>query len=104
MGTGQPNLGNVWHLPEKPEPRGCGGMRDPIGVVVAGAELIARSGNQFAGPGNAADQLQDGSAVLARRAPDADWAEFPALPRGAGHRPLAFVDGRYVLQVRLVAS
>jgi hypothetical protein len=74
-----PNLGNVWHLPENPEPRGAGGMRDPIGAVVAGSELVIRSGNQFAGPGNAADQLQDGSAVLARRATDAAWTEFPML-------------------------
>ncbi len=72
-----PELGNAWHLPENPEPRGCSGMRDPIGAVVAGAELIVRSGNQFIGPGNAANQLQDGSAVLARRVADAGWTEFP---------------------------
>ena len=74
-----PNLGNVWHLPENPEPRGSSGMRDPIGAVVAGAELVIRSGNQFAGPGNAANQLQDGSAVLARRVADTGWTEFPML-------------------------
>jgi galactose oxidase len=72
-----PNLGNVWHLPQIADPRGTGGMRDPIGAVVAGAELVIRSGNQFTGPGNAADQLQDGSAVLARRTADAGWTEFP---------------------------
>ena len=31
-----PNLGNAWHLPANPEPRGRGGMRDPVGAVVAG--------------------------------------------------------------------
>ena len=72
-----PNVGNAWHLPANPEPRGRGGMRDPVGAVVAGAALTIRSGNQFAGPGNAADQLQDGSAVFARRATDQDWTEFP---------------------------
>jgi galactose oxidase len=72
-----PNVGNAWHLPANPEPRGRGGMRDPVGAVVAGAALTIRSGNQFAGPGNAADQLQDGSAVFARRAADQDWTEFP---------------------------
>ena len=74
-----PNVGNAWHLPANPEPRGRGGMRDPVGAVVAGAALTIRSGNQFAGPGNAADQLQDGSAVFARRAADQDWTEFPLL-------------------------
>jgi hypothetical protein len=24
------NLGNVWHLPANPEPRGRAGMRDPV--------------------------------------------------------------------------
>jgi galactose oxidase len=74
-----PDLGNAWHIPDNPEPRGCSGMRDPIGAVVAGAELIIRSGNQFMGPGNAGNQLQDGSAVLARRVADAGWTEFPLL-------------------------
>src|SRR5690242_4429833 len=80
-GAPVPNLGNAWHLPEIADPRGTGGMRDPIGAVVAGAELIVRSGNQFQGPGNAADQWQTGSAVLARRAADPDWTEFPMLFR-----------------------
>jgi hypothetical protein len=58
-------------------------MRDPVGAVVAGAELAVRSGNQYAGPGNAADQLQIGSAVLARRIGDVDWTEFPMTFREA---------------------
>lgn len=106
-----PDLGNVWHIPDNPEPRGCSGMRDPIGAVVAGAELIIRSGNQFMGLGNAANQLQVGSAVLARRVADADWTEFPmAFQETIGNNkyfeariPAAFLlDGdtlRYVLRI-----
>ena len=80
------NLGNVWHLPEVADPRGTGGMRDPIGAVVAGAELIVRSGNQYAGPGNAgARPAQRGGA----RRPAADRARADVGPpaRAGRRRP-----------------
>jgi len=40
--TIMPNLGNAWHLPASPEPRGCGAMRDPIGPLVPGADVTCQ--------------------------------------------------------------
>lgn len=74
-----PNLGNAWHIPANPEPRGRGGMREPIGSVVAGAAVTILSGNQYQGAGNAGNQLQDGSAVLFKRETDANWTTVPIL-------------------------
>ncbi|MDY7101070.1 MAG: galactose oxidase-like domain-containing protein [Actinomycetota bacterium] len=73
-----PNLGNAWHIPANPEPRGRGGMRDPVGAAVAGSTITVISGNQFQGAGNPGNQLQDGSAVVWRiGGPGAPWAESP---------------------------
>ena len=53
-------------------------MRDPIGPLVPGADITIFSGNQFRGPGNAANQLQDGSSMLFRRpTAEAVWTEIP---------------------------
>ena len=45
------NLGNAWHIPGNPEPRGRGAMRDPVGAIVPGTTITIFSGNQFRGPG-----------------------------------------------------
>ena len=60
------NLGNVWHIPNNPEPRGRGGMRDPVGAIVAGTAVTIITGNQFQGGGNPGNQLQTGSALFLR--------------------------------------
>ena len=74
------NLGNVWHLPANPEPRGRGAMRDPVGAVVAGSAVTIISGNQFRGPGgNPGNQTQTGSAVLFKKATDSNWTSVPML-------------------------
>jgi galactose oxidase len=72
-----PNLGNVWHIPENPEPRGLAGMRSPIGPIVTGTELTICSGNQFQGNGNAGNQLQVGSVVFFRSGTAANWQSVP---------------------------
>jgi hypothetical protein len=74
-----PNLGNAWHLPQNAEPRGRGGMLDPVGPIPAGAQATIVSGNQYQGGGNPGNQLQDGSAVLFRRATDPGWTAQPLL-------------------------
>jgi galactose oxidase len=72
-----PNPGNVWHIPENPEPRGLAGMRSPIGPIVTGTEITICSGNQFQGNGNPGNQLQVGSAVFFRNGPAATWHSVP---------------------------
>ena len=72
------NLGNAWHLPGTPEPRGNAGMRDPVFPTSPVPEVTITTGNQFAGNGgNPGNQLQDGSALLFRRATDAAWQTVP---------------------------
>src|SRR5574339_1218680 len=72
------NLGNVWHIPANPEPRGRGGMRDPMGAIVPGTAVTIVSGNQFQGAGgNPGNQLQTGSAIFFRKATSADWTLAP---------------------------
>ena len=74
------NLGNVWHIPANPEPRGRGAMRDPVGAVVAGSAVTIISGNQFRGPdGNPGNQLQAGSAVFFKKSTDSNWTSVPML-------------------------
>ena len=67
------NLGNAWHLPGNPEPRGNAGMRDPVFPTNPVPTVTVFSGNQFQGGGNPGNQLQDGSAVLFKQATDAAW-------------------------------
>ena len=77
-GRKMPHLGNAWHIPNNPEPRGQGGMRDPIGALVPGMDVTIFSGNQFRGPGgNPGNQLQDGSSVFFKRTADLNWTELP---------------------------
>lgn len=71
------NLGNVWHIPGNPEPRGRAGMRDPIGAIVPGTAVTIFSGNQFQGGGNPGNQLQDGSTLFFKRAADSAWIPLP---------------------------
>lgn len=72
------NLGNTWHIPGNAEPRGRGGMRDPVGALVPGTAVTVFSGNQFRGSGgNPGNQLQDGSSLFFQRAGAADWTEVP---------------------------
>jgi hypothetical protein len=73
------NLGNAWHIPDDPEPRGRGGMRDPIGPIVPDTLVTIFSGNQYQGAGNPGNQLQDGSALLFRRQGDPNWTTVPML-------------------------
>jgi galactose oxidase len=72
------NLGNAWHIPTNPQPRGRGGMRDPVGALVPGMAITIFSGNQDQGPGgNPGNQLQVGSSVFFKRTIDAAWTEAP---------------------------
>ena len=78
------NLGNAWHIPGSPEPRGLTGMRHPIGAIVPGMAVTICSGNQYQGAGgNPGNQLQVGSAVLFKRSGDAAWQARPMLFRSA---------------------
>src|SRR5262245_56558105 len=74
------NLGNAWHLPGNPEPRGHAGMRDPVFPTSPVPEVTIITGNQFTGiGGNPGNQLQDGSALFFRRAADAGWQMVPLM-------------------------
>jgi galactose oxidase len=71
------NLGNAWHIPDNPEPRGRAGMRDPVGAIVPGTAVTIFSGNQFQGSGNPGNQLQNGSSIFFKRKTDAVWTPLP---------------------------
>src|SRR5215831_14800277 len=74
------NLGNVWHLPGNPEPRGNPGMRDPVFPTDPVPEVTIITGNQFTGSGgNPGNQLQDGSTLFFRRPADAAWQAVPLM-------------------------
>ena len=73
------NLGNVWHLPANPEPKGRAGMRDPVSPTAALGSVTILSGNQFQGGGNAGNQLQVGSAVLFKQSQAANWTTVPMV-------------------------
>src|SRR3954452_4901772 len=69
-----PNLGNAWHVPSSAEPRGRGGMLDPVGPIPPGTHVTIISGNQFQGAGGTpGNQLQDGSLALVRQSGDGAW-------------------------------
>jgi hypothetical protein len=72
-----PDLGNAWHIPANPEPRGRGAMRSPAGAPIAGSAVSILSGNEFQGPGNPGNQLEVGSSVFWRAAGRPDWTEVP---------------------------
>jgi hypothetical protein len=67
------NLGNVWHLPANPEPRGRAGMRDPVFPTTPVNAVTISTGKQFQGGGNAGNQLQNGSMLLLKRSTDRNW-------------------------------
>lgn len=71
------NLGNAWHIPANPEPRGWSGMRDPVFPTTPISSVTIATGNQFQGAGNAGNQLQDGSSLLFKRATDGEWTAVP---------------------------
>jgi galactose oxidase len=73
------NLGNTWHIPNNPEPRGWAGMRDPVGAIVPGTAVTIITGNQFQGGGNPGNQLQTGSALFFKRAADTSWTSLPLI-------------------------
>ena len=73
------NLGNVWHLPANPEPRGQAGMRDPVFPTSPGGPVTITTGNQFQGGGNPGNQLQDGSTLFFKRSTDANWTPVPLM-------------------------
>ena len=74
------NLGNAWHIPNNPEPRGRAGMREPVGAIVPGTAVTIITGNQFRGAGgNPGNQLQTGSALFFKRAADANWTSLPLI-------------------------
>src|SRR5689334_18311519 len=74
-----PDLGNVWHIPDSPEPRGLAGMRDPVGAIVPGTALRVVTGNQFQGSGTPGNQLQDGSLLFFKTAAEPTWQQSPFL-------------------------
>jgi hypothetical protein len=71
------NLGNAWHLPANPEPRGRAGMRDPVFPAIPVPTVTITSGNQFQGGGNPGNQLQDGSTLSFKLVMDAEWRTVP---------------------------
>ena len=72
-------LGNAWHFPGNPEPFGNAGMRDPVFPADPVPAVTVFSGNQYQGGGNPGNQLQDGSAVLFKRATDIAWTTVPMV-------------------------
>jgi galactose oxidase len=73
------NLGNVWHLPANPEPRGRSGMRDPVFPTTPVGAVTITTGDQFQGDGNPGNQLQEGSTLLFKRSTDATWTPVPVV-------------------------
>ena len=73
------NLGNAWHIPNNPEPRGRAGMRDPVGAIVPGTAVTIITGNQFQGGGNPGNQLQIGSSLSFKRTTDTSWTSAPLV-------------------------
>ena len=71
------NLGNAWHVPANPEPRGVSGMRDPTFPTEPTPSVSIMSGNQYQGQRNPGNQLQVGSGVFYRTANSAAWTEVP---------------------------
>ena len=67
------NLGNAWHIPANPEPRGVAGMRDPVFPTAPGPSVIISTGNQFAGGAGQGNQLQVGSSLFFKQATAAAW-------------------------------
>lgn len=73
------NLGNAWHIPANPEPRGVAGMRDPVFPTAPVPSVTITTGNQFAGGGNQGNQLQIGSSLFFKQAAAVSWVEVPLI-------------------------
>lgn len=73
------NLGNAWHIPANPEPRGVAGMRNPVVPTAPGPPVIVSTGNQFAGGAGQGNQLQIGSSLFFKQATMASWVEAPLI-------------------------
>ena len=73
------NLGNAWHIPTNPEPRGVAGMRDPVFPTAPVTSVTITTGNQFAGGGSQGNQLQIGSSLFYKQAAAAGWVEAPLI-------------------------
>ena len=73
------NLGNAWHIPANPEPRGVAGMRNPVVPTAPGPAVIVSTGNQFAGGAGQGNQLQIGSSLFFKQATAASWEEAPLI-------------------------
>ena len=73
------NLGNAWHIPANPEPRGVAGMRDPVFPTAPVPSVTIATGNQFAGGGNQGNQLQIGSSLFFKQAAAVSWVEVPLI-------------------------
>ena len=70
------NIGNAWHIPQNPQPQGQPSMRFPLEEIGAGTAVTVSNGNQFQGPGTAANQSQS-SALMIRKAGDVAWRSLP---------------------------
>src|SRR5215472_16488628 len=73
------NLGNAWHIPANPEPRGRPGMRDPLFPTTPVSSVTITTGNQFQGGGNAGNQLQTASSLFFKQATDDEWTSVPLI-------------------------
>jgi alpha-D-xyloside xylohydrolase len=71
------NIGNAWHIPGNPQPPGQSSMRFPLEEIAANTTLLLCNGTQFEGPGNARNQTEQRSALMIRKAGDADWKALP---------------------------
>jgi alpha-D-xyloside xylohydrolase len=70
-------IGNAWHIPKNPQPRGQASMRFPLDAIEAGTTVTLSNGNQFQGPGITGNQTQLGSALMVRKVGDASWTPLP---------------------------
>jgi glycosidase len=72
----EPRTGNAWHIPINIEPAGVK-MRTPFSMIFPNTPVTIYSGNQFQGTGNAANQLQTGSAIFYKRSTNTEWSSVP---------------------------
>ena len=79
------NLGNAWHIPNHPEPRGQAGMRDPVGAIVPGMAGVHHHRQPVPGRGEPRQPVADGKRSLFQansgRKLDVSAAYLPAYAR-----------------------
>ena len=63
--------------PTNPEPPGRSGMRDPVFPATPVGTVTIWTGNQWAGGGNAGNQLQNGSTLFFRQVGQTAWTAIP---------------------------